>query len=128
MAETYYGEGIIPDSAAKLKRVVAEQVRFSMGRRMPANWEGAVQEFDYGHRIGAAFTMFLLGCEIRTETIRREDVPTTLWSHVLLTVPFLQRMFGAPCFRSIATEVKHWHVCPHIAAPNRSHVEFLVGE
>ena len=128
MARTDFGEGAIPESAAKLKRVVTEQVRFALGMRMPANWEVAVHEFDFGMRVAVAFSMFLLGCEIRTEITKTESVPATLWSHVLLRLPFLRRIFGAPRLRSISTEVKHWHVCPHIATENRRHVEFLIGE
>ena len=122
-----FSEGSLGGDPARLKRVVAEQVQFALGIRMPANWDVTVQEFDYRKRIGAAFRMFLIGCEVRTETVKTENVPASLWSHVLLKNPWLRRLFGAPRMRSIATEMKHWHVCPHIATPDqRRHVEFLI--
>lgn len=129
MAETHFGEGPVDPNVLKLKRVVAEQVRFSLAWRMPANWDVVTQHFDYGLRIGVAFNMFLLGCEIRRDVEKRESVPTGLWSHILLRLPQLRCIFGIPKMREIPTVVKHWHVCPHIRTdPQQRHVEFLYHE
>ena len=113
----------------RFRRHVAEHVKFAMGVHIPANWEGAVKEFDFGRRIGAAFTMFLLGCEIRRDTEKYESVPVTWWDHAKVRFSFLRRIFGPPTLRTIVTEVKHWHVCPHIATPDHHrHYEFLVSD
>lgn len=117
------------DSPSRAQQYFAEQVKFTLGVRLPANWEVAVKEFDFGRKIGAAFSMWLLGCEIRRDIEKSEQVPVTWWDHVKVRFPILRRLFSAPTFRTIETEIKHWHVCPHIATPNHSrHYEFLVSD
>ena len=129
MMETDSGIGAIPPEQERLRRLVAEQCRFALGVRMPANWEVAVKNFDYGHRIGVAFSMWLLGCEIRRDTENTESVPVTWWDHLKDRFGLLRWVFGPPRLRQIPTEIKHWHVCPHLAAPRQDkHVIFLAGE
>ena len=111
------------------RRHVAEQIKFALGASMPANWEVAVKKGDFGNKIAASFAMFLLGREIRRDIEKYESVPVTWWDHSKVRFSFLRRVFGPPTLRTIETEVKHWHVCPHIATPDHHrHHEFLVSD
>ena len=115
-------------------RLVLEEVRHAMGIEVSDAFKQRIEVStmarDYGRKFAMAIRWSIWGCEIKREVTGSESVPVSWWDALKARFQIIRRLFGGPMMRTIETEVKHYHVCPHLNHPvppgeRNLHLEFL---